>query len=76
MKHPTASKCIADRTVVYESKKEKNPWDNPQLQFNWMTYCVFEGAYSALMSLYTMGKSGIFEGFYRQMCHHERGTLV
>ncbi len=45
-KYPTAWKTIADKIVVDDPKKEKNPWGNPRLQFNWMTCWIYYGGAS------------------------------
>ena len=73
-KHPTAWKTIADRIVVDDPKKEKNPWGNPRLQFNWMTCWIYEGVYFAPMNVYTMDESNFFEGFDYQR-RHEKDVL-
>ena len=70
-KHPTAWKTIADRIVVDDPKKEKNPWGNPRLQFNWLTTWIYEGVYFAPMNVYTMDKSDMFEGFDYETRHEK-----
>ncbi|MHC4682657.1 MAG: hypothetical protein ACYTEK_28760, partial [Planctomycetota bacterium] len=71
MKHPTAWKTIADKITVEDPKKEKNPWGNPRLQFNWLTTWVYEGIYFAPMNVYTMDESDFFDGFDYQTRHEE-----
>jgi hypothetical protein len=73
-KHPTAWRTIADRIVVDDPKKEKNPWGNPRLQFNWITCWIYEGVYFAPMNVYTMDESHFFEGFDYQT-RHEKDVL-
>jgi hypothetical protein len=74
MNHPTAWKTIADRITVEDPKKEKNPWGNPRLQFNWLTTWIYEGVYFAPMNVYTMDESDFFDGFDYQT-RHERDVL-
>ncbi len=74
MNHPTAWQTIADRIVVDAPKKEKNPWGNPRLQFNWMTTWIHEGVYFAPMNVYTMDESDFFEG-YDYQTRHEKDAL-
>ena len=69
--HPTAWKTVADRIVVDDPRKEKNPWGNPRLQFNWMTCWIHEGVYFAPMNVYTMDRSDFFEGFDYRTRHEE-----
>ncbi|MHC4179998.1 MAG: 3-keto-disaccharide hydrolase, partial [Planctomycetota bacterium] len=73
-KHPTAWKTIADKIVVDDPKKEKNPWGNPRLQFNWLTCWIYEGVYFVPMNVYTMDQSHFFEGFDYQT-RHEKDVL-
>jgi len=72
--HPTAWKTIADKIVVDDPKKEKNPWGNPRLQFNWMTNWIYEGIYFAPMNVYTMDESDFFDGFDYET-RHEKDVL-
>ncbi len=74
MNHPTAWKTIADRIVVDDPRKEKNPWGNPRLQFNWMTCWIYEGVYFAPMNVYTMDESHFFESFDYKT-RHEKDVL-
>jgi hypothetical protein len=69
--HPTAWKTIADLIVVDDPRREKNPWGNPRLQFNWMTCWIYEGIYFGLMNVYTMDRSDFFDGFDYQTRHEE-----
>jgi hypothetical protein len=71
MNHPTAWKTIADKIVVDDPMKEKNPWGNPRLQLNFMTCWIYEGVYFAPMNVYTMDESGFFDGFDYQKRHEE-----
>jgi hypothetical protein len=74
MKHPTAWKTIADKITVEDPKKEKNPWGNPRLQFNWLTTWIYEGVYFAPMNVYTMDESDFFDGFDYET-RHEKDVL-
>jgi len=69
--HPTAWKTIADRIAVDDPKREKNPWGNPRLQFNWMTCWTYEGVYFAPMNVYTMDRSDFFDGFDYETRHEK-----
>jgi signal peptidase I len=63
MNHPTAWKTVADKIAVDDPSKEMNEHGNPRLQFNGMTNWIYEGVYFGLMDVYTMDRSGFFEGF-------------
>ncbi|MHC4324344.1 MAG: hypothetical protein ACYSUX_08735 [Planctomycetota bacterium] len=69
--HPTAWKIVADKICVDDPKKEKNRWGLPRLQFNGMTNWIYEGIYFGLMDVYTMDKSGFFDGFDYQSRHDD-----
>jgi len=69
--HPTAWKTVADKICVDDPKKEKNRWGLPRLQFNGMTNWIYEGVYFGLMDVYTMDKSGGFDGFDYETRHDE-----
>jgi len=69
MNHPTAWKTIADKIAVDDPSKEMNEHGNPRLQFNGMTNWIYEGVYFALMDVYTMDRSGFFEGFDYETRH-------
>ncbi len=74
LKHPAAWKTIADKIVVDDPKKERNPWGNPRLQFNWMTCWIYQRIYFAPMNVYTMDESDFFDGFDYQT-RHEKDVL-
>jgi hypothetical protein len=61
--HPTAWNTVSDKIAVDDPSKEKNKHGNPRLQFNGMTNWIYEGVYFGLMDVYTMDRSGFFEGF-------------
>ncbi len=70
----TAWKTIAEEITVEDMKKEKNPWGNPRLQFNWLTTWIYEGVYFAPMNVYTMDLSDFFEEFDYET-RHEKDVL-
>lgn len=67
--HPTAWKTIANKIKVDDPKQEKNQGGKPLLQFNSMTLWIHEGVYFGLMDVYTVGKSGMFDGFEYEKKH-------
>jgi len=69
--HPTAWKTVADKICVDDPRKEKNRWGSPRLQFNGMTNWIYEGVYFALMDVYTMDRSGLFDGYDYHTRHEE-----
>ena len=71
MNHPTAWKVIADEITVDDPRREKNPWGNPRLQFNWLTTWIYEGVYFAPMNVYTMDESDFFDGFDYERRHEQ-----
>jgi hypothetical protein len=71
MKYPTAWKIIADKITVEDPKKERNPWGNPRLQFNWLTNWIYESVYFAPMNVYTMDRSDFFDGFDYETRHEK-----
>jgi len=71
MKHPTAWKTVADKIAVDDPTNEKNRWGHPRLQFNGMTCWIHEGVYFGLMDVYTMDRSGFFDGYDYKTRHNE-----
>jgi hypothetical protein len=69
MNSPTAWKTISDKIAVDDPSKEMNEHGNPRLQFNGMTNWIYEGVYFGLMDVYTMDRSGFFEGFDYETRH-------
>ncbi len=69
MNHATAWEMVADKITVDDPSKETNQSGNPRLQFNGMTNWIYEGIYFGLMDVYTMDRSGFFEGFDYETRH-------
>jgi len=70
-KYPTSWRTVADEICVEDPSREINQWGLPRLQFNGMTNWIYEGLYFGLMDVYTMDRSGLFDGFDYHTPHDE-----